>query len=83
MSNSQIFIIISIAVLAVIAFLIFVVRNDEKRNHLTPLASIAFGFVLAGMLLGDNRLTSYSLMGAGVLLAIIDIFRRTKKDMIR
>lgn len=78
MSNSQIFIITSIAVLAVIAFLIFVVRNDEKLNHLTPLANIAFGFVLAGMLVGEDRLTSYSLMGVGVILAIIDIFKRTK-----
>ena len=78
MNTSHIYIAISIAVLAVIALLIFVVRKNGNENRLTPLASLAFGFVLAGILFGDDRLIGYSLLGVGVLLAVIDMFNRSK-----
>jgi hypothetical protein len=78
MNTSQIYIAISIAVLVVIAILVFVVRRNGNRNRLTPLASLASGFVLAGILFGDNRLVGYSLMGVGVLFAVIDMFKRSK-----
>lgn len=78
MNTSQIFIIVSIAVLALIALLIFFLGGSRKENRLTPLAGLAFGFVLAGILFGDNRLFGYSLLGIGVILAVIDIYRRSK-----
>jgi hypothetical protein len=74
----MIYVTISIAVLVAIAILIFVVRRNGNRNQLTPLASLASGFVLAGILFGDHRVAGYSLMGVGVLFAVIDMFNRSK-----
>lgn len=67
------YILISIIVLAVIVLLLFVVWRARSSARLTPLAGIAFAFVLAGMLFGENRLLGYSLLGVGVILAVIDI----------
>ena len=50
MNISQIFIVVSMVVLAVIALLVFFVRKNERQNRLSPLASLAFGFTLAGIL---------------------------------
>ena len=74
----QFFIVLSIAVLAAIAVLVFFVRRGSKENRLTPLASLAFAFVLAGIMFGDDRLVGYSLLGIGVLLAVVDIARGSK-----
>ena len=78
MNISQIWIVVSIVVLAVIAFLVFFVNKNRKEKRLTPLASLAFGFVLAGILFGDDRLIGYGLMGIGVVLAVVDIFNQSK-----
>ena len=79
MNISQIYIAVSIVVLAVIALLVFFVNRGRRGNRLTPLASLAFIFLLAGVFFSDNRLIGYGLMGVGVLLAILDIFNRPKK----
>ena len=78
MITAQFYIILSIVVLSIVALLVFFVSKDNKENRLTPLASLAFGFVLAGMFFGDNRFVGYGLMGIGVILAIVDIFKRSK-----
>ncbi len=78
MEASQIYILISIVVLLVIAFLVIFVKK-KRQERLTPLASLAFVFVLAGIVFGDNRAVGYSLIGIGVLLAIIDIVKKSKK----
>jgi hypothetical protein len=54
MNPSQIYIAVSIIVLAIIALLFFVGKG-RKEKRLTPLASLAFGFILAGILFGDNQ----------------------------
>jgi len=78
MNISQIWIAVTILALAVIAFLVFFVNKNRKKNRLTPLASLAFPFVLAGIFFGDERFISYGLMGVGVLLAVIDIFNKSQ-----
>ena len=78
MNISQMYIIVAIVVLAVIVLLLFVVGKKGKEKRLTPLASFAFEFVLAGILFGDNKLIGYGLMGIGVILAVIDIFNKSK-----
>jgi hypothetical protein len=55
MNISQIYIAVSIVVLAVIAILFFFVNKNKKEKRLTPLAGLAFGFILAGIFFGDNR----------------------------
>jgi RsiW-degrading membrane proteinase PrsW (M82 family) len=80
MNTSRIFIAVSIIVLAAIAVLVFFVRRERRDNRLTPLASLAFGFVLAGTIFGDERLVGYSLLGVGVILAVADMLRRSRSE---
>jgi uncharacterized membrane protein len=79
MITSQFYIVVSIVVLAIVALLVFLVRKGRNENRLTPLASLAFGFVLAGILFGDDRFVGYGLMGVGVLLGVVDAFMRSKR----
>jgi len=79
MITSQIYILVSIVVLAIIALLVFFLSKNKKDKKLTPLAGLAFGFILAGILFGDTRLVGYSLMGVGIVLAVIDIIIKLKK----
>lgn len=79
MNISQIYIAVSIVVLAVIAFLVFFVIKGRKENRLTPLASLAFAFTVSGIIFSTDRLIGYGLMGVGVLIAVVDIFNRSKK----
>ena len=79
MNPSQIYIAISIVVLAIIAVLVFFVNKNKKYKKLTPLAGLAFGFILAGIIFGDDRLIGYSLIGIGVVFAVIDIIKKIRK----
>ena len=79
MNASQIYIAVSIVVLAIIAVLVFVVSKNRKAKSLTPLASLAFGFILAGSFFSDNRFIGYGLIGVGVILAVIDIYNKSKQ----
>ena len=78
MNTSQIFIAVSIVVLAIVALFVFFMARSRRENRLTPLAGLAFGFILAGILFGDDRLIGYGLLGIGVILAVIDMFKRSK-----
>ncbi len=78
MNTHQIYILLFIIVLAVITIILFFV-NKNKKKKLSKLAGLSFVFILAGITFGDNRLISYSLMGIGVILAIIDIILKRKK----
>jgi len=79
MDPSQIYIAISIIVLAVIALLVFFMNKNKKDKKLSPLAGLAFAFVLAGIVFGDDRIIGYGLMGIGVVLAVIDMILKSKK----
>ena len=78
MNTSQIYILVSIIVLLIIAVLLFFVARNQKEKRLTPLAGLAFGFVLAGIIFGEDRLICYSLIGVGVILSIIDMIRKLR-----
>ncbi len=57
-------------------------RGPVKSYSLLP--GVAIGFVLAGLFTGGDRLVSYSFMGIGVLIALLDLRRkRPKKPRIR
>jgi len=77
MNASQIFIAIAIVVLAVIAGLVYF-TGRRKEQRLTPLAGLAFAFVLAGIVFGQERWLGYGLLGMGVILAVFDIVRKGK-----
>jgi ABC-type cobalamin transport system permease subunit len=69
--------VIGIIVLLITIFLVFFAKNKERKK-LTPLAGLALGFIISGMIFTDNRLFSYGLLGVGVILAVIDMVIKTK-----
>ena len=69
---------LSISVLAVVGTLVFLVRGKNAENRITPLAGLAFAFVVAGIIFGEDRLIGYVLMGVGIVLALADIVNRSR-----
>jgi hypothetical protein len=67
MSSSLPFILISSFVLMIVVLLAYVFRSDQRQNRLSPIAGLAFGFILAGRLSGGNLLPRYGLMAASRL----------------
>ncbi len=80
MISSQISVLIAVIVLAVIAVLSVLIRKKAPEK-LSPLTTVAFVLIIAGILFGDmgGRAVSYPFMGAGVILAIIDMILKLKK----
>jgi EamA domain-containing membrane protein RarD len=79
MNPSQVYILISIIALLIIAIIIFFVRGKKKGKKVSLLGGLGLMFVLAGIIFGDNRLTGYVLIGIGVFLAIIDMIKKLKR----
>ena len=77
MNTLQIFIVISIVTLAIVAILFLAARKNKMK--LTPLAGLAWAFVLVGIIFSEDRLIGYGLMGVGVVLALIDMFIQSKR----
>jgi uncharacterized membrane protein len=78
MDTSKIYLVISVIILIALLYLTFFPNKYKEKRKMTPLGSLAFGFVIAGIIFGDDRLMAYSLVVVGVILAIIDIFRQKK-----
>ena len=74
----QIFIILSLAVIAAVVWLLVSTGRFNQQNKITPIAGLAFSFVLSGILFGDDRILGYSLLAIGVMLAVVDIYDRSK-----
>jgi predicted branched-subunit amino acid permease len=79
MSASPAYIAVLLIALAIVALLVFIVRRNVRETKLTPVAGLAFGFVLAGIFFGEERLIGYGLLGAGILLAVIDIIKKSRE----
>ena len=79
MNASLPFILISIIVILIVAVLIFFVSKNRNENRLTPFAGLAFGFILAGILFGENRFLGYGLRRVGVIIAVIDIINGARR----
>jgi MFS-type transporter involved in bile tolerance (Atg22 family) len=78
MNISQIYIVISIVVLLLVALLVYFTSRNKKSGTFSPLAGLAFGFILAGLFFGERRAIGYSLLGFGVVLAVVDIIRQSR-----
>jgi len=77
MNVSQIYILIAVLTLVIIAVLVLV-ASRRRGKRLSPLAGLAFAFILAGIFFGEERLVGYGLMGVGVVLALVDIAMQSK-----
>ncbi len=62
---------ISIAVFIAI-LLLLLVFNRRKIHRISTLTMLGMTMVVLGIVFGDSRWISYSLIGVGVLLGIID-----------
>jgi hypothetical protein len=80
MNPSHSFIAESIMVLALAAVFLFVAGRNRKTRKRTHLAALAFGFISAGILFGNDRLIGYPLLGIGAVLGIIDIVRNLRRN---
>jgi len=76
MDASQIYIIISISVLVIIILLALYLY--KKGNKPTSLTGLALGFIIAGIVFGEDKVIGYSLIGIGVIFAIIDMLKKLK-----
>jgi hypothetical protein len=63
---------IGISIAAFIAILVLLVLNRRKINRISTLTMLGMTMIVLGIIFGDSRWISYSLIGEGVLLAIID-----------
>lgn len=79
MDSSQIFTAVSIGVLVLIVVLRYIAGKGSKEKY-TPLSILAFGCILAGILFGQDKFLGYALLGAGLVLAVMDILIRSKKN---
>jgi lipopolysaccharide export LptBFGC system permease protein LptF len=77
--HQQIYIAIAVGVLAIIAVLMIIFKKKKPQAKLSTLSALAFVFVIAGIAFGDSRLVGYSLIGVGIVLALIDMVYKFKK----
>jgi hypothetical protein len=52
------------------------IGRKKQQARLSKLATLSFLLVIAGIVFGEIRFIGYSLMGSGVLLAVIDIVKK-------
>ena len=76
---SDAYILIAIVVLAILV-IVLVVTGKQERTRPSRWAFLAFSRIVAGIVFGENRLIGYGLMGAGILLAFIDILVRYRNQ---
>jgi O-antigen ligase len=63
---------IGISIAAFIAILLLLVFKRRKIHRISTLTILGMNMVVLGIIFGDSRWISYSLIGTGVLLAVID-----------
>jgi uncharacterized membrane protein len=74
MDAYQVYILMSIVVLALVAILLYFASRKRPKRGLSRLAALSFAFIIAGIIFGEDRLVGYSLLGAGIGLAVVDIY---------
>jgi len=80
MTMKNIYIVVSIVVLGLIAIFSLVSRAKGKQpRRISKLAALGMYMVILGILFGNGELwIGYSFMGVGVILAVIDLVRNLK-----
>lgn len=79
MSSSLIYKVILGLVLVIIVVFFFFGKKNQQEKRLTPLTGLAFALIIAGIVFGDNQALGYGLIGSGLILGVIDIFRKPRK----
>jgi uncharacterized membrane protein len=79
MSTQIPYVLLSLIIILIVVVLVFFVGKNKNENRLTPLAGLAFGFIVAGILFGEKWVLGYGFLFIGVVIAIVDIFVRARK----
>lgn len=72
------YIVISVGSLLILGMMAYATLKSGRPTRLTPLAGLAFVFVLAGIVFGEERLIGYGLIAVGVLMALVDIWQKSR-----
>lgn len=80
MNSSQVYILIGILALAVIAIVMVFVRG-RKPEKMSRLSQLAFIFIFTGIAFGfgEGKFLGYGLMTIGGILALVDIIKKLKR----
>ncbi|MBP1743642.1 MAG: hypothetical protein H6Q58_620 [Firmicutes bacterium] len=79
MSLAKIYIIVALVAALIAVVLVFLAGGNSKDKRLTPMAALAFGFILAGIFFGNNLYVGYSLIAIGLILSFTDMYMKFKK----
>jgi len=63
---------IGISIAAFLVIMALMVLKRRKIHRISTLTMLGMTMIVLGIIFGDSRWISYSLIGVGVLLAIID-----------
>ncbi len=78
MSDTAAFVAMAVVALGVLALLAVLVWRRGGGQRLTPLAGLALGCVVCGIVFGENRVVGYGFFAAGIVLGIVDSVRRAR-----
>lgn len=70
---------VSFVVLAVLADLIYIGLKKPTGTKISPLTSVAIVLASSGTIFSGDRLLSYSLLGASMLIAVIELWRVARR----
>ncbi len=76
MSSSTVYVALGLVVLLAVAVVAVLLGRRPDATPLTPLAALAFGMVVAGIVFGENRAVGYTFFAVGIGLAVVDAVRR-------
>lgn len=79
MDSSIIVVTLVVALTAIAVLLTIIAKVHTHEGGLSPLAGIAFGCIAAGFVTSDDQLVSCALFVVGVVMAIVDIIRKSKQ----
>jgi peptidoglycan/LPS O-acetylase OafA/YrhL len=83
MTVENIYIIFSLLVLFLLVGMFVLGNRFKKDKKLSPLAGLASAFIVAGVFFGNNRIIGFSLLAAGVVLAVGDIIVKAGRGRAR
>ncbi len=76
MTPATAYLLACVAVLVIVMMMVFFIAPAGKGFTITPLSFLAFLCILAGFIYSANRYWGYRLLGAALVLALVDIFVR-------
>jgi hypothetical protein len=80
MDQSQIYVAISVVILAIVAAIIIFIAKKGRESGSSKLTVLSFMFMISGIIFGEDRSTGYGLIGVGLLFALLDMINKFKSN---